>query len=106
MPLIQQQPGNVYWVYTGAVLGVRGTVAGSDGNNGDFFRPFATLQKASDSCLANNGDVIMVKPGHAETISTAAILALNKAGVAIIGLGAGSLRPTLTFTAAAANIPT
>lgn len=105
MPLVQQQPGNVYWLSNSAVLGVRGTVAGSDGNAGDFFRPFATLQKAVDSCLANNGDVIFVKQGHAETISTAAILALNKAGVAIIGLGYGSLRPTLTFTAAAANIP-
>lgn len=105
MPLVQQQPGNVYWVSNSAVLGVRGTVAGSDGNPGDFFRPFATLQKAVDTCLANNGDTIFVKQGHAETISTAAILQLNKAGVALVGLGSGSLRPTLTFTAAAANIP-
>lgn len=105
MPLVQQQPGNVYWVSNSTVLGVRGQVQGSDSNPGDFFRPFATIQKAVDSCLANNGDTIFVRQGHAETISTAAILLLNKAGVAIIGLGAGSLRPTLTFTAAAANIP-
>jgi len=49
---------------------------------------------------------VLVKPGHAETINTAAILALNKAGVAIVGLGSGSNRPTLTFTTAiTANIP-
>jgi len=32
-------------------------------------------------------------------------LIFGKAGVAIVGLGAGSTRPTFTFTAAAANIP-
>lgn len=107
MPLVQQQPGNVYWVSNSTVVGVRGALAGSDGNgDGSFFKPFATIQKAVDMCLANNGDIIFVKQGHAETISSAAILTFNKAGIAIIGLGSGSLRPTLTFTTAAtANIP-
>ena len=38
--------------------------------------------------------------GHAETISTATALNLNKAGIAIIGLGAGSARPTFTLSTA------
>jgi len=41
-----------------------------------------------------------VKPGHAESVSAAAGLTLNKAGVTIIGLGSGALRPTLTFDTA------
>lgn len=105
VPLLQAQPGQVFWVGNGTTL-LPGCVGGSDGNNGTYQRPFATLQKALNACSANTGDIIFVKPGHAESISSAAILLLNKAGVAIIGLGAGANRPTLTFTTAAtANIP-
>jgi hypothetical protein len=42
----------------------------------------------------------LVKPGHAETITSATALLFNIAGVAIIGLGIGSNRPTFTFTTA------
>src|SRR5262245_42610144 len=42
----------------------------------------------------------MVKPGHAETITSSTALAFNVAGVAIIGLGLGTNRPTFTFTTA------
>lgn len=48
----------------------------------------------------------MVKPNHAESLDSATALALDKAGVQILGLGHGENRPTLTFTtAAAAAIP-
>jgi hypothetical protein len=48
----------------------------------------------------------MVKAGHTETISDATTFAANVAGVAVIGLGTGSLRPTITFgTANTATIP-
>ena len=104
MPLVQMQPGNVFWVNNSAVLNLD-AAAGSDSNRGTYQRPFATLQYALDSCVAGRGDTIMVGAGHAETIANATALSFNKAGVAIIGLGGGSLRPTFTFTAAAANIP-
>jgi hypothetical protein len=105
MPLIQTQPGQVFWVGNSTTL-EPGEVAGSDGNPGTFFQPFATLNYAVSKCTANHGDIIFVKPGHAETINSATVLVLNKAGIAIIGLGAGSSRPTLTFsTANTANIP-
>jgi hypothetical protein len=42
----------------------------------------------------------MVGAGHAETISTATALNLNIAGVAVIGVGAGSMRPTFTLDTA------
>lgn len=46
----------------------------------------------------------MVKAGHTETISAAAGIAMDVIGVAVIGLGSGSLRPTLNFTATASTL--
>lgn len=105
VPLIQAQPGQAFWVGNSSSF-APGCVGGADGNPGTYQKPFATLQYALDQCDANTGDIVFIKPGHAETILSAAILALNKAGVAIIGLGAGANRPTFTFTTATtANIP-
>lgn len=104
IPLVQTHGGNVYHVCNSSVIqGNR--VGASDGNPGTFNKPFSTIAKALSMCLANNGDIVFVGRGHAETISDATTLALSKAGVAIIGLGYGSNRPTLTFGAAAGNIP-
>lgn len=105
MPILQAQPGRVFWVGNSTTL-LPDTVGGNNGNPGTYQRPLATLQRGLDLCTANCGDTVMVKPGHAETIADAATLLLNKAGVAIIGLGVGANRPTLTFsTLATANIP-
>lgn len=105
MPLVQTQPGRVFWVYNGTVL-QPGQKGGSDGNKGTYDAPFATLLGALGQCTASRGDILFVKPGHAETIADAATLTMSVAGVAIVGLGSGSLRPTLTFsTANTANIP-
>ena len=46
--------------------------------------------------------MIYVIPGHTETVSAAAGINLDVAGISVIGLGAGSNRPTVTFTTAAA----
>lgn len=105
IPLTQTHPGQVFWLGNSSVLspGARGA---SNGNDGTFNAPFATLDYAVGRCVANRGDVIFVKPGHAETISSASIAALDVAGVAVIGLGVGSNRPTFTYTTATtANIP-
>jgi hypothetical protein len=105
VPLAQTHPGKVFWVYNGTTLDT-GHKNGSNGNDGTFAAPFATVQYAISQCRANKGDVIFVKPGHAETIANATTLVFNVAGVAIIGLGSGSNRPTLTFsTSTGANIP-
>lgn len=105
MPLMQTHPGNIIWLGNSSVL-VGGAASGSDGNDGTWHRPMATLNGALTKCQASAGDIIFIKPGHAETISAATIAALSVAGVAIVGLGAGSLRPTFTFTTATtANIP-
>lgn len=80
------------------------SVTGSSGYSGKTIdAPKATVQQAVDLCTAAKGDVVVVLPGHAETV-TSTSLTLNKSGVVIVGLGQGSLRPTFTFGAAAATI--
>jgi hypothetical protein len=105
IPLLQTHPGKVFWVSNVTTGLLPGQVGGSNGNKGSFNAPFSTIDGAIDQCFANRGDIIFVKPGHAETITTAAQLIMDVAGIAIVGLGSGSNRPTLTFGAAAANIP-
>jgi len=100
VPILQTNPGRVFWVSnntTGLLPGQRG---GSNGNKGDFNSPLATLAAAAALCVANRGDIIVVKPGHAETVASATALALSIAGVAIIGLGVGSQRPKFTLNTA------
>lgn len=106
IPLIQTHPGRVFWVGNAAanVDATQGIMAGSDANKGTFQRPFATLDYAIGQCAADRGDIIFIKPGHAETVASAAAIAVDVAGVAIIGLGQGSKRPTFNFTATAATI--
>jgi hypothetical protein len=100
VPITQSHPGQVYWV-SNATPTLPGQIGGSDGNPGTFNAPFSTLEYAITSCTANRGDIIFIKPGHAETISSATALAFDVAGVAIVGLGAGTKRPTFTLGTAA-----
>lgn len=81
------------------------SATGSDGNSGTANNPFATTTQALSKCVAANGDVIVLAPNHAETISTAAGIAISVSGVSIIGLGNGNDRPVWTFaTSAAATV--
>lgn len=97
-------------VIPGLPTPVTGTVffvdsnTGSDGNKGtDPARPFATIDAAIGHCTADKGDVILVMPGHKETISAAAGIDVDVAGVSIIGLGKGASRPTITMSAVAST---
>lgn len=104
VPIINSHPGKVYWVSNASTL-QRGQRGGSNSNKGTYDSPFSTLAYAVTQCIANRGDVIFIKPGHAETISSATALTLSIAGVAIIGLGLGASRPTFTLdTATTATI--
>jgi hypothetical protein len=106
IPLVQSHPGRVFWVGNASAAQLSGHKGASDGNKGAFDAPFSTLDTAIGKCVTSRGDIIFVKPGHAETISSATALAADVAGVAIIGLGIGSLRPAFTFdTATTATIP-
>lgn len=80
------------------------SLTGNSGNTGKTIAAAkATLQQAIDLCTAAAGDVVVILPGHAETV-TATSVALNKSAVTIVGLGSGAFRPTFTFGAAAATI--
>lgn len=86
--------GNIFFVNS-----VAGTNSASGGQNPDA--PLASIAYAFSAGLvtANQGDRIYAMPGHIETISGAAGLAASVAGVEIVGIGAGSARPKINFTA-------
>jgi hypothetical protein len=90
---------------TGTVRYVSSTTTGaSDNHDGtDASKPLSTVDAAIGKCTAGVGDVIVLMPGHAETV-TATSIALDVAGVTIVGLGTGLNRPTFTYGAAAATI--
>jgi hypothetical protein len=91
MPLLTLYPGNVYWVDS----------AGGGGSKGTFNHPCLTISAAHDLVTTNNGDIIVVKPGHAETLT--ATVDFSKSGFCIIGLGFGGNRPTITMSATTAD---
>jgi len=97
VPLLQTNPGEVFWVNNSGVL-AKGGIGGSDGNNGTYQQPFGTIDYAIGKCTASRGDIIVVMPGYTETVATDGAIALDVAGVALIGLGSGTLRPTLTMS--------
>jgi hypothetical protein len=96
LPLQQTHPGEVFWVNNSSVL-AKGAVGGSNGNDGSYRRPFASITYALTKCTADRGDIIMVMPGYDEEVSGAGGEAWNVDGVAIVGLGSGAKKPTLTF---------
>src|SRR5688572_21464297 len=66
---------------------------------------YTTVDAAVSACTANNNDLVLVLPGHAETIIAASGIDLDIAGVTVMGLGQGTNRPTVTFgTATTASI--
>jgi hypothetical protein len=64
----------------------------------------ASVQKALSYCVAGRGDVVAVLPGHTESIAAADGWSNLVSGVRIVGLGQGTRRPTITWTAAASTV--
>jgi hypothetical protein len=77
---------------------------GTDGTAYGFTpdKPLATLAYAfsSDRLTANKGDIVYVMPGHTEAIIAATTLVMDIAGVRVIGLGHGRLKPQFSITTA------
>ncbi len=96
IPLLQMQPGKIFWVNNSGVL-PPGGIGGSDVNPGTYLKPFSTIAQGLLACTANRGDIIVLMPGHAETLSSATSMTINVAGVALVGVGRGLKRPTLTL---------
>lgn len=80
------------------------SVTGSNTYNGlTPGQPVATIAYAISLCTAAKGDRILVFPGHAESISAAGGITVDKSGVSIIGMGNGANRPTITWANTAAT---
>lgn len=99
VPLLVMHPGKVFWVNNSSVL-PEGGISGSNGNKGSYFQPFSSVDYAIGRCTAGRGDKIFCMPGHTETISSAALIAADVSGIAIVGVGDGELRPIFTFSTA------
>lgn len=98
------QKGKVFYVCNSSVLAPQG-IGANNGNDGlTPERPFSTLDYAIGKCTANRGDKIIVLPGHAETVSGATTIAMDVAGISIIGTGDGALMPLFSFSATTSNI--
>ncbi len=96
--------GNVFYVDS-----ARGSDASRTGSRN---QPFATLDYAIGRCTADNGDVIILKENHAETILGAGGITADVAGITILGCGHYNQRPrflmdggtTVTFLVSAADV--
>jgi|GEM_PF-515254 len=87
--------GNVFYV---------DSVTGSDADSGTTWAlAEASLAAAIGDCTANKGDIIFVAPTHAESLAAAQI-DVSTTGITIIGLGNGSIRPTITMTNIASSV--
>lgn len=90
---------NSQYSFPAAVGDVRYVSSGLGSSTGPGWTPesaYATVAQALSASVASNGDVILILPGHTESIGASG-LAWNKAGVSIIGLGNGNSRPTFTW---------
>lgn len=67
-------------------------------------QPFATVAYGAGRTTANKGDMVMVMPGHTETLISAGQINLSTAGVSVIGMGVGFTRPTFNHTIAAGSV--
>lgn len=88
MPILNTHGADVFWVDSNA-----------GGGKGTFQSPCATIDAATALCTANKGDIVMIKPGHSETITGAGGITFDKAGVFYVGLGTYSNRPTFLMDA-------
>lgn len=69
--------------------------------------PFNSIDYAVGQCTASRGDLIVVLPGHAETVVAANGLDIDVAGIKIVGIGQGALKPAVnlgTLTTATVRI--
>jgi len=88
--------GNIYYVDSGVAV---------EGSGISWETAKDTLDEAINLCTADNGDIILVAQGHAETITASSGIDADVAGITIIGCGEGDQRPTFTFgTAATADM--
>lgn len=102
-------PGKIFYVNNSSVKPEGAGVASNSNSGTSPLEALSTIAGAVAKCVASRFDTIVVLPGHAETVTAA--VTVNIAGVRIIGVGKGSLKPTITgnfagdaMTITAANV--
>lgn len=91
---------NLIYEATGSVFYVS-SVTGRSTNSGKSTEDaLATIDQAINKCSANVGDCIVVMPQHTETITAAAGIDFDVAGITCVGIGNGTDRPQITFSTA------
>lgn len=97
--LLHGSTGRVFWVMaTGAADYV------SFVRDHPAYRPdetaavYTTVELAMAATTASRGDVVLVDQEYTQTITAAAGISLDVVGTKLIGMGTGTLKPTLTFT--------
>lgn len=97
--------GNILFVDVNGV--VTGTTSGYGGHPDQTLTTIDGAINVIDGITGdptNQGDTIFVLPGHTENLAAADGFDLDVAGVAVVGLGTGNNRPTLSATVAAGNV--
>jgi hypothetical protein len=93
--------GNVWFVDSGK----SNATDANDGEHGHSWDvPLATIDYAVGLCTPDNGDIIIVAPGHNEDLGSAQTIDVDVAGVTIIGLGTGSDRPRIDLNHSTASV--
>lgn len=95
IPILNLYSGKTFWV---------SSVTGQSGNPGTFDRPFNSIARALTKCTASQGDIIVCKAGHTETVSAATSLVMSVTNVAVIFLGSGATKATIKVTATGAYV--
>ncbi len=91
---------------TGVIFFVDDSGSDEGASNGSVATPFATLDYAIGKCgespaAASTGCTIFLMEGHTENLTAANSVDVDVAGVKVIGLGTGGLRPTFNGTVVA-----
>lgn len=89
---------------TGDVFYVSSTASGKGDTAGHGKTPsvpFATIDFAIGQTTENVGDVIIVMPKHAETVTGTSAITFDKAGISIVGMGHWNQRPRILMDGAA-----
>ena len=92
-------PGDVYYVDSTHASALDGAGFGKNPDS-----PFKTLDYAVGQCTASKGDLIVVMPGHIETVAAASGLDFDVAGIKVVGLGWGDIRPKVQLSAQASTV--
>ena len=100
---IHVMPGAKVFFVRNATSGLlEGAIGGSNGNSGASpYEPMSTVfgtTGALAKCTSGRGDVVVVMPGHSETLTSVGTVSVND--VTIVGVKTGNKRPIFTVNGA------